>query len=207
MKTTLIMLTTLLTLIGQAQTKKIAHKSHSGSENSFIAANYMDNLGDPPIFYVDSILKITDTTALQFCSRYRGGGYTKTDTIKYYKDFFETDSVKLISDTIAVKFSSGHLTKQKKTDTIISNKNNLKHVILREETYNPYVKKNYKNVEFVGFEDSVKNEIVPILNNYKSPKNNSYNIRALHIFIYSTSFLMLISLSGFFMFVKKKNHV
>lgn len=215
MKKTLIILATLFSIGAYSQTKKIAHKSHSGSDANFIAANYLDNLGDPPMMFVDKIVKINDTTALQYCSRFRGT-YSRKDTIKYYDDFYETDSVKIIDDTIAIKFSSGYLKKNKKTDTIISDKNKLHHVLLREETYNPYVKKDYKNVEFVGFKDSLENldidsatkkEVVPIIKNSNSSQTHrkNYNENALKNFML-IAFLLIVFSGISIVFLFKKKH-
>jgi hypothetical protein len=205
MKITLIILEISFSMVLQAQTKKIAHKSHSGSEANFIAANYLDNLGDPPMMFVDKIVRITDTIALQYCSRFKGS-YSRQDTIKYQDDFYETDSVKLLSDTVAVKFSSGYFNKVQKTDTIISDKNKLRYLILREETYNPYVNKNYKEVEFVGFEDSTKKETIPVNNNFNSPQNREedYNKGALKHFLFVGIALIVWLILSLTLFLRNK---
>jgi hypothetical protein len=164
-----------VSILGIGQTKKIAHKSHSGSEASFLASNYMDNLGNPPMYHVDSILKINDTSALQFCSRWRGG-HVQKDTVKYIKDFFEVDSVKPLSDTVALKFSTGYINNIKTVDTLVHKKNNLNHVIMRGEEYNPYVMKNYDRVKFVGFKDSVvKEDVIPAKKRLKKRKKKAVN--------------------------------
>lgn len=197
----------------QAQTKRIAHKSHSGSDANFALGNYFDNLGDPPMLFIDKIEKLTDTTALQYCSRFRGS-YARKDTIKYYEDFFETDSVKVLNDTMAVKFSSGFLKNIKKTDTIVSDKKHLNHIILRGETYNPYVIQNYKNVDFVGFKDTLneitdssqKKEIIPVTNHSPNNKEKEYNKNALKNFIYLSFAVIGLSIMSFVLVLKRKRY-
>jgi hypothetical protein len=205
-----------ISVSGIGQTKKIAHKSHNGSEASFLASNYMDNLGDPPMFHVDSITKITDTTALQYCSRWRGGRITK-DTIKYREDFYEMDSIKKVNDTMALKFSTGFLNKKQKTDTVIHEKNNLNHHIMRGDVVNPYRLQHYPSVKFIGFKDSViKEEVIPAKKRIKKrkkkqllplinmPKSNN-NTNSLILFIWvAVSVLVLLFGMLYFRFKKEK---
>lgn len=214
MKKKLIIVFTLLSVTtAYSQTKRIAHKSHSGSDANFAIENYLDNLGDPPMLFIDKIEKLTDTTALQYCSRFRGS-YARKDTIKYYEDFFETDSVKVLNDTKAVKFSSGFLKNIKKTDTIISDKKHLNHVVLRGETYNPYVIQNYKNVDFVGFKETLKEitdssqkkEIIPVINHSPNNQEKEYNKNALKNFIYLSFALIGLSIMSFVLVLKRKRY-
>lgn len=74
MKKNVFFLFLLIAVLGQAQTKKIAHKSHSGSMKSFSKA-YKNSLfdidrsnfggpGTTSIILLDSIIQINDTTAI-----------------------------------------------------------------------------------------------------------------------------------------------
>ncbi|MDO7877491.1 hypothetical protein Q5H93_22320 [Hymenobacter sp. ASUV-10] len=50
-----------------AQTARIAHFSHSGSEETLAEAGTLDNFGIiPPYFEVDSVQLLSDTTALEY---------------------------------------------------------------------------------------------------------------------------------------------
>jgi hypothetical protein len=67
MKATYLIIASLLLLGGMrvsAQTKMIAHLSHSGSIESFDASG-VDNFGLAPR-HIDSVLRLTDTSAIEF---------------------------------------------------------------------------------------------------------------------------------------------
>jgi len=66
MKTQLILLLLLFSQFTFAQTELIAYKSHSGNMEHYKLTGF-DNLGEPPI-YVDSILKLNDSTIVEYFS-------------------------------------------------------------------------------------------------------------------------------------------
>ena len=142
-----------------SQTKKIVHLSHSGSNESFLAANYNDNIGGPVFeFYnytLDSIVKVNDSTIVEI-SINEDGKSVKFDTLKYNGDLFIIDSTILIENQKFINYSSGFFTKKQSVDTVDSFFN-------RKEDLNRsfcFVNANYvrdiKKAKKIGFEKEYK---------------------------------------------------
>jgi hypothetical protein len=64
MKTTIVLIIGILSINGIAQTKQIAHKSHSGTAESF-TMDGPDNFGIVIRILSDSLIKLNDSTAVE----------------------------------------------------------------------------------------------------------------------------------------------
>ena len=152
----------LLTLVFTAfsQTKKIAHLSHSGSNESFIAANYIDNLGNPPdMWRVDSIIKINDSTIVEVSYNWNRPG-PRYDTLKYEGEFYQIDSTIYLENSKRVQYKSGVFTGNKIVDTINYKQQNS----YCAPGFGKYPV-NYKHVNLKGFEkEKEKENFIPISN-------------------------------------------
>ena len=86
-KSLFLIIFTTISLLGFSQTKRIAHRSHSGSDNTFSITNGFDNFGLPPA--ADSLRKLNSKS--------------KKDTLKLKvspKDSLKTKPLKVPVDTI-----------------------------------------------------------------------------------------------------------
>jgi len=82
-----------------SQTKKIAHRSHSGKNSTFKPFNYSDNFGLPSRD-IDSIIKISDKKIVEVPTFPQ---YYKRDTINI-KDYYMFKNPKISMDSIRKKY-------------------------------------------------------------------------------------------------------
>ena len=120
LKQILLIITSFLSIGLFAQTKIIAHKSHSGKPNTFNINNSSDNFGLPSS-YIDTIFKISDTCVLEV----GWNGYERKRNIVCHHPCCNNPKISLDSlkkiypNIILIGFEPGKKTGSKKSVAIL----------------------------------------------------------------------------------------
>ena len=92
-KAAVIFIFSITTFLSFSQTKQIAHKSHSGKNQDFVAENYSDNFGEPPQI-IESIKYLKNNCVL---ISYAYEGFYRPDSIcdhPYFTGKYTLDEIK-----------------------------------------------------------------------------------------------------------------
>lgn len=116
MKKILLSSAFLLCLLAiSAQTKQIAHKSHSGGRNEFFSSDYQDNFGLPPQ-EIDSIIILKNTCVVEVMKYPRFFGRDTVCDHPYFTQGYTEDKIRSMypSDVVFIGFENYKTSKKLK---------------------------------------------------------------------------------------------